>query len=170
MLFDLKYPGDATTARRISDRNHVPLNELAKLHTSVVFFRYEIDGVIRRGDLQHDLRITTSELSELRQNHRLRRCPRDDEPYPTRWTLPLLPRFRNRSLNPLQRGREFLQKRRTRRSRRDSSCCSRKQLKSQPFLESTNGVAECGLRNTQACGSSCEATLFRYRRKCRKLA
>ena len=79
-------------------------------------------------------------------------------------------RIRNRSLNSLQRRREFLQKHRTRRSWRDTSCCSRKQLKSQPFLESTNGVAECGLQNTQACGSSCEATLFRHRRKCRKLA
>ena len=73
------------------DRNHVALNEFAELYACVVLFRNQIDRIIRGGDLQHDLRITTNELSQLRQKHCLGRCAWNDEPYPARRCLLLFP-------------------------------------------------------------------------------
>ena len=71
-----------------ADRNHVPLNEFTKLHTCVVLSGDKIDRVVGRRDLQHDLRIPASKLSQLRQKHRLGRGARDDEPYPSRRSSP----------------------------------------------------------------------------------
>jgi len=45
-----------------ADSDHVPLDELTELDTSVVLSGHEIDRVVGRSDLQHDFRIGTSEL------------------------------------------------------------------------------------------------------------
>jgi len=93
-----------------SHGNHVPLDELAKLNARVVLPSHKIDRVIGRSDLQDNFWVGACELSQLRENHHLRSCPRDDQSDSACWTLSLLSRFSYSSLDPLKSGREIPKK------------------------------------------------------------
>ena len=107
---------------------HVPLNELTELDTRVILARYEIYRVVRRSDLQNDFRIGAGKLSQLWQQHHLRRRSWNDDPNSAGRVLPLLPGFGDRLLNPLQGRRKFVEQCCAGGGWRNASCGPRQQL------------------------------------------
>src|SRR5580698_1697168 len=142
--------------------NHLPLDELTNLDTSVVFPGHKIDWVVGGSDFKNDFRIGAGKLSQFRKKDHLRGGSRDDESNAPCRTLSLLPRLSYCQLDSFESRSQFAEKRRASGSRRNASCGSRKQLQSQALFQPSHGVAQSRLRDAQPRRRTGEAALFRY--------
>jgi hypothetical protein len=163
MRRDLKYSGEPTTARRRSlltpDCDHVALYELANLDSSIVLTGDQIDGVIRRGDFEDNLRVGSRKLRQLGQKHHIGSCSRNDEPNAARGAFPQLPCFGQRLLDAFESGGQVLEKSAASGCRGDASGGPGEQLQAQSFLQPPDGVAQSRLRDAKT-GSSPSKTFF----------
>lgn len=110
------------------DRDHVSLDELAELNPRVVLSSHKVYGVVRRSNLQNDLRIGPNKLGQLWKQHQLRGRSRNNEPNAPCRIFPLLPGFGQRSFDSFQRRREFQKKGASGSGWRDAARGSREQL------------------------------------------